>query len=125
MKKYIGLFAFMFLITFFGNSAFAELVMIANPGVSETTLSYKDVQEIFLGKRVQWSNNTAIRPVILKDPDLYEMFLKQYVKKSESQWNTYWKRMVFTGQGMPPEQADTQQALLEYVVKNSRRDRIH
>jgi ABC-type phosphate transport system substrate-binding protein len=95
----------------------AEVKIIANTSVAETTLSARNVEDIFLGKTVQWPDNAVIRVVTVKDPKIHRAFLDQYLKKSESQWNAYWKRLVFTGTGTLPEQAETQQALLEYVAK--------
>jgi hypothetical protein len=54
--------------------------------------------------------------VTLKESEIHNTFLKQYLKKSEATWRAYWRRMVFTGQGMPPEQVETQEELLEYVA---------
>ena len=95
----------------------AEIKIIANTSVTETTVSGKAVEDIFLGKVVQWKDNAVIHVVTVKDPKIHQAFLGQYLKKSESQWNAYWKRLVFTGTGILPEQAETQQALLEYVAK--------
>ena len=97
--------------------ASAEIKIIANTNVTETTVSGKTVEDIFLGKVVQWRDNAVIHVVTVKDPKIHHAFLDQYLKKSEAQWNAYWKRLVFTGTGTPPEQAETQQALLEYVAK--------
>lgn len=94
-----------------------EITIIANTSVTETTLSGKKLEDIFLGKVVQWSDNAAIHVVTVKDQKIHQAFLDQYLKRSESQWNTYWKRLIFTGTGTPPEQAETQQALLDYVAK--------
>ena len=95
----------------------AEMKIIVNTSVTETTLSGKKIEDIFLGKVVQWSDNAAIHVVTVKDAKIHQAFLEQYLKKSESQWNAYWKRLVFTGTGILPEQAETQQALLDYVAK--------
>jgi ABC-type phosphate transport system substrate-binding protein len=97
--------------------ASAEVKIIVNASVAETTLSARNVEDIFLGKTVQWPDNAAIHVVTVKDPKIHHAFLEQYLKKSESQWNAYWKRLVFTGTGILPEQAETQQALLEYVAR--------
>jgi ABC-type phosphate transport system substrate-binding protein len=95
----------------------ADIVIIAHKDAPETTLSEKDLQEIFLGKRVQWQDTSAIHPVTVKDKDLHGAFLKQYIKKSISKWNAHWKRLVFTGNGTPPQQFKTEQELLEYVAE--------
>ncbi|MDY0091276.1 MAG: substrate-binding domain-containing protein [Candidatus Vecturithrix sp.] len=99
--------------------AWADMLIIAHQNTSETTISQKEIQEIFLGKRVQWKDNTAIHPATLKEPKLHETFLKQYVKKTPSQWIAHWKRMVFTGSGAPPQQFATKEELLEYVANTS------
>ncbi|QTA83543.1 Phosphate-binding protein domain-containing protein [Desulfonema limicola] len=98
-------------------AAFADILIISNKDVPDTALSQKNVQEIFLGKRVQWSDNSKIHFVTIKNPDIHEAFLKQYLKKSDAKWKAYWKRMVFTGRGTPPQQFGTTQELLEYVSK--------
>jgi ABC-type phosphate transport system substrate-binding protein len=107
------------LLVFSSGIAWAEIVIIAHQNVPETTVSKHDLQEIFLGKRVQWKDNTAIHPVTVKDQELHSAFLKQYIKKSFAKWNAYWKHMVFTGNGTPPKQFDTQQELVDYVVNTT------
>ena len=97
-------------------ATWADMVIIAYQNTPETTISAKDLQEIFLGKRVQWKDNAAIHPATVKEPELHENFLKRYVKKTPSQWIAHWKRMVFTGNGTPPQQFATQQELLKYVA---------
>lgn len=103
----------------FSEATWADMLIIAHQNTSETAISQKDIQEIFLGKRVQWKDNTAIHPATIKEPELHETFLKQYVKKTPSQWIAHWRRMVFTGNGTPPQQFATQEELLEYVVNTS------
>ena len=104
------------LLVFSSGVTWADILIIANQNVPETTVTKKDLQAMFLGKRVQWKDNTAIHPVTVKEAELHKAFLKQYVKKSFAKWNAHWKRMVFTGNGTPPKQFATQQELLEYVA---------
>ena len=107
------------LLIFSSGIAWADIVIIAHQNVPETTVTKKDLQEMFLGKRVQWKDNTTIHPVTVKEVELHKAFLKQYVNKSFAKWNAHWKRMVFTGNGTPPKQFATQQELLEYVAKTA------
>jgi ABC-type phosphate transport system substrate-binding protein len=118
LMKRIGI-CVLCLLIFSSGSAWADIVIIAHQDVSETTVTEKDLQEIFLGKRVQWKDNTAIHPVTVKEAEFHKAFLKQYVNKSIAKWNAHWKRMVFTGNGTPPKQVATQQELLEYVVNTA------
>ena len=107
------------LLIFSSGIAWADIVIIAHQDVPEITVTKKDLQEIFLGKRVQWKDNTAIHPVTVKDQKHHSVFLKQYVNKSSAKWNAHWKRMVFTGNGTPPKQFATQQELLDYVANTA------
>jgi ABC-type phosphate transport system substrate-binding protein len=116
LMKYIAM-SMVCLCVLFSGIAWADVVIIAHKDVAETTLSEKELQEIFLGKRVQWTDNSAVHPATVKESELHEAFLERYIKKSPSQWVTHWKRMVFTGTGTPPEQFDTQQELLDYVAE--------
>ena len=113
--------SFCLLCLFWGFSGvtWADMVIIAHQDVPKNTVSAKELQEMFLGKRFQWSNNSAVHPATVKEAKLHEAFLERYIKKSPSQWITHWKRMVFTGNGTPPEQFVSEQELLEYVTKTS------
>lgn len=115
MKKQV----FFFLI-FTGLSmgvAYADILIITNKDVPETRLTQKQIQEIFLGKRVQWKDNSKIRFVTIKESIIHGMFLKQYLKKSGSKWKAYWRRMVFTGRGVPPKVINTEAEIIAYVAK--------
>lgn len=107
------------LLIFSSGMAWADVVIIAHQKVPETRLTAKDLQEIFLGNRVQWNDNSVIKPVTLKDQKLHEAFLKQYIKKTVSQWVAHWKRQVFTGNGTPPQQFATPQELLKFVTETA------
>ena len=115
--KRINFLLCLFLI--FSGSAWADVVIIAHKNAPETTISQKSLQEIFLGKRVQWADNSTLHPATVKEDTLHKAFLKQYLKKSPSQWLAHWKRLVFTGNGTPPKQFAGQKELLDYVAKTS------
>ncbi len=106
-------------LSLFAATARADIVIISHKNVSETALSKDYVQDIFLGKRVQWQDNSTIHVFVLKDPDIHEQFLKQFIHKSESQWKAYWKRMVFTGRGLPPKSINTEAELIDVVGKTA------
>ncbi|MGE0087655.1 MAG: hypothetical protein AB7S75_24860 [Desulfococcaceae bacterium] len=109
---------FLMMITVFSSLSYAEILIVDNKDVPETDLSQQEIQEIFLGKRVQWSDNSRIRFVTVGDAEIHGMFLKQYVRLSEADWKIYWKRMVFTGRGLPPETIATEAELINFVSKN-------
>lgn len=93
----------------------AGVIVIGNKASTDPVLTAQQVKQIFLGKRVKWADGSRIRFVALKDSPTHQSFLRQYLQKDNSQWTVYWKRMIFTGRGMPPRQFDSQQKLIEYV----------
>jgi len=114
MKKLIvGLLTMMAL----SSAAYADVVIIANRGVPENTLSRKEIKEIFLGKRVQWGDHSRIHVATIRDAGIHKMFLKQYLNKSHAKWKTYWKRMAFTGRGIPPRSFHTDAEIIAYIAK--------
>jgi len=114
-------FLILFFFVFLGSlgTAFADVIIITYPGVEETTLSKKDIKEIFLGSRVQWRDRSKIRPVLLNEEEVLKEFLKIYVKKTEDQFLNHWKRMVFTGKGKSPKRFKSPAELIAYVSKTN------
>ena len=78
-----------------------------------------EIPSIFLGKKVQWEDNSKIRFVILNEGNLHKEFLETYVHRSSSQYLNYWKKMLFTGRGEPPKKFKTSEELIAYVRKTS------
>ncbi|MBU0992348.1 MAG: substrate-binding domain-containing protein [Proteobacteria bacterium] len=116
MKNMSVFIVFVFLILGVAETVFADVLIIANKDVPDTTLSSDDVKKIFLGKNVQWSNNAHIIIVISKNEDIHKDFLKRYVKRTASQYKAYWRNMLFTGNGIEPRSFDSEEKLMEYVA---------
>jgi ABC-type phosphate transport system substrate-binding protein len=94
-----------------------DLIVIGNRSVPASELSEKDIQNIYLGKKKVWENGLKIEMAVLGESDLTDRFLKNYVKKSPSRFNNYWKKQVFTGGGKPPVSFEREKDLVEYVSK--------
>ena len=95
----------------------SDVLIVSNKTVGDTIMNRDDIKEIFLGKRVQWSDNSKIHIVTLQNPGLHNAFLKEFIKKSPKQYKNYWKKMVYTGKGKTPRKFGSVQDLLEYVAK--------
>ena len=94
-----------------------EVIVVANKNVPEGQLTRDEVKAIFLGEKTKWSNDTKISFVVLKTPEDQEKFMRDYVGKSPSQFNNFWKQQIFTGKGKMPEAFDDVKAVLDYVAK--------
>ena len=117
MKRLIIFCAIIILAGMMVEAATPNLVVIANKGVKDATLSQNDIQDIYLGKKTKWSDNSEIKPAQLKEGELQDAFLKDLVKRSKRLYQNHWNKMVFTGQGFPPKTFKTQKELLEYVAE--------
>ena len=74
------------------------------------------IKKIFLGKTKSWPDGNPVEFVILKSGEAHDGFLKAYVKKSASQFKTYWKKQVFTGKGKSPKSYGSEAELAAYVA---------
>jgi ABC-type phosphate transport system substrate-binding protein len=96
-------------------SSAGDVVLIGNLSIRESTLSQKDINYIFLGKKSNWDDGTKIKIAVQTDKNLHKLFLKKYIGKSPTQFATYWKKMVFTGKGSSPLAHDNNRKMINFV----------
>lgn len=96
--------------------ALAGVTVIANPSVLTDSISKNDLKEIFLGKQVKWPDNSRIKFVLSGDYDIHITFLKQYVGRSPTQFEMYWRNQVFTGQGQTPVKLRSDRDIINFVA---------
>ena len=95
----------------------AEVIIIANPSVSVSEITKGDLEKIYTGKQVVWKDGQPIKPALLETGDLHTDFITQYVGKTTNQFINYWRRMIFTGQGIQPRTFGMVGDLIEYVAE--------
>jgi ABC-type phosphate transport system substrate-binding protein len=98
-------------------SAAGDIVIVANSEAGTDSLSKSDLESIMLGKKKKWDNGTKIKIAILKEGGTHEGFTKEYTGKTASQFKSYWKKLVFTGEGIQPKSFKTEDELVAYVAK--------
>ncbi|MCA9757969.1 MAG: hypothetical protein KDA27_19410 [Candidatus Eisenbacteria bacterium] len=94
-----------------------RVAIIANPSVSVDSLEVVDLQRIYLSKRTRWPDDTRIVATMLKGGSIHKSFVEDILERSVSKFATYWKQIVFTGQGVPPKAFDTEEELIEFVAQ--------
>ena len=94
-----------------------QVVVIANNGAPDGTMTRAALQKIFLGKSTKWSNGKTVRFVNLKSGRVHGEFTKKYTGKTASQYRNYWRKRVFTGKGRMPKTFTSERKLLEYVAR--------
>ncbi len=99
--------------------AFAQdFKIVVNKTNSISTLSKSDIKKIYTGKKKAWGNGSTIVPIVLKKSPVFGKFLKQAVHKNSSQFNSFWKRAVFTGTGNPPKEFNSDKDVIKFISQN-------
>lgn len=95
----------------------ADLKIIANPSVGASSVSSDELKGVFLATKSSLSDGSHVEPVLLKSGATHEAFLKEYVGKSDSALETYYRSLVFTGKGSMPKAFATDAEVVAYVEK--------
>ena len=93
--------------SFFGVApvAHAEIAIVVHPDSGMTSASASDISQLFLGKRNEINGQPARAIDQEEGSAVRSEFYEKVVKKTGSQLNAYWSRLIFTGKGMPPDKA--------------------
>jgi len=110
-------FACILLLSWPANAEDADIIFICNESVPFDSITKKEIKNIFLGDKLNWTPEKEITFVIMKKSNIHKKFARIYTKRSYSQFNNYWKRMLFTGKGRLPRSFGTEKALIDYIAK--------
>ena len=80
-----------------------EYVLVTDNSNPVTILSAKDVKNIYLGKKTVWSDGSHITVFTQTGSAINKAFMKEMARKTPQQYSTYWKKSLFTGTGLPPQ----------------------
>lgn len=92
-----------------------EVKIIAHKDIKIDTVAAEFISKLYLGKTKKWADGTKAVPVILKDDKAHPEFLGTYVKKSVSKFANHWKKLIFTGRGIPPKEFKEAEKVVEYI----------
>lgn len=74
----------------------AQIVVVTNKNSQLNTIPKEIVQYIYLAKTDK-VENIKVKPIVSDNKNLHGEFCNAILCKSESQYNSYWARLVFTG----------------------------
>ncbi len=100
-------------------AAAADFVIVANKGVSAGSLSKGELQSIFLGEKTKWDDGKPIKIVTLDEGAAHKAFLQTVVGKTPSQFDSYWKKLIFTGKAAAPKAFDEAGKLVDFVASQA------
>lgn len=116
MKNKHILFLFVAFALFISQRAYAQVAVIANPSVRESTVSKAEVSDVFTGAASSLKNGSRVTPVLLKSGVVNAEFLNEFVGKSDAAFRASWRALVFSGQGAMPKSIDSEAAIVDYVA---------
>jgi ABC-type phosphate transport system substrate-binding protein len=100
-----------------GTASAAGVKVIANSSVGASSISAEELRGVFLATKSSLSDGSHVEPVLLKGGAVHAAFLKDYLGKSDSALENYYRSLVFTGKGSMPRQFATDAEVVAYVEK--------
>ena len=102
-----------------GPACAQEVVPVVSAKSAVTTLNAAQVADIFLGKTSRFPDGTQAVPIDLgEDSPARDRFYAQYTGKSPAQVKAHWSKIIFTGRGQPPRQANSALEAKKLIADN-------
>lgn len=101
------------------SSARADIYVIVASSNPLQSLTQKEVQSLYMGRsRALVPGDFAQVLDLPRDTPVRDQFYLALTGMSPAQVNSYWARLVFTGQTLPPKEHASEQAIIEQVRRN-------
>jgi ABC-type phosphate transport system substrate-binding protein len=107
----------MFVLLSVSSAALAgDYILITDNSNPVTTISAKDVKNVYLGKKTVWSDGSHITVFTQTSSSVNKAFMKEMARKTPQQYATYWKKSLFTGTGLPPKDFTSDESIKAAVA---------
>jgi len=109
----------LFILLLLPVKALSDIVVIVNPANEITTLTKRQVVDLYMGRESHFPNGT--RPLRFDQPNSSAIRTRFYYQLTEmplASINAYWARLVFTGRAAAPLTLSSNKEMLEVVEKN-------
>lgn len=99
--------------------AHAEVVVIVSAKSRVTSITAEQTAKIFLGKTSSFPDDGDAVPIDQSEGSaIRDEFYSKVVHKNSSQLSAYWAKVIFAGDGRPPEKLESNVAVRKAVAKN-------
>lgn len=106
-------------VALWSHGAEADLAVVVNLDNPSDSITVEEVINVFLGRSRQLAGGTKVIPIDQVEGEAARIeFYDKVVKKSPSQLNSYWSRLIFAGKGRPPYALSNDQEVIEFVSAN-------
>lgn len=84
------------------------------------SVNESDLKNIFLGYKKYWPNGERIKAFhIDTSTEGFKSFLKKHLGMESGQYNSYWRRKLFSGRGYPPRKSSSNQEIIQSIKGSS------
>jgi ABC-type phosphate transport system substrate-binding protein len=96
-----------------------EIAVIVNKSNTMTAPDDKMLSMLFLSKKKSFENgNRVVAFDLYEGSEIRDKFYENVIKKSKGQLKSYWSKLIFTGQGKPPEIIGSDEEIMRSVASN-------
>ena len=95
----------------------AEVKVIANPSVGASSVSADELKRVFLLTKNTLDDGSHVEPVVAKGGPTHDAFLREYLSKTDSALQTYYRSLVFTGKASMPKTLGSEAEVAAFVAK--------
>jgi len=95
----------------------AGIKLIANPSVGASSISAEELKRVFLLTKTTLDDGSHVEPVVTKGGRAHEVFLKEYLSKTDADLQTYYRSLVFTGKASMPKILASEADVAAFVAK--------
>lgn len=93
--------------------------VIVHPSNPTTSLERSVLVDVFLKKATRWSHGEAMLPIDqTSDSAVRRKFSEDVLKRSVAAVKSYWQQAIFSGRDIPPAELDSDQAVVQFVLKH-------
>lgn len=103
------------LVRAFAAPFFAEPVLIANENIAVDHVSPDQVQKLYLGTATRL-DETRVRLATLEGGATHEMFIRDFLNRSPSQFVNHWRKIVYSGKGGAPHACASDDEVIAFVA---------
>jgi len=94
-----------------------EIKIIANLNVNTSEISRDDLNRIFLLTKTSLPGAAHVEPVLEKAGTACDLFLRDYMGRTNSALMTYYRSLMFSGKGSIPKSFASDSEVAAYVAK--------
>ncbi|MDD2775838.1 MAG: phosphate ABC transporter substrate-binding protein [Gallionella sp.] len=98
--------------------ASADVVIVVSVKNPISSITAEQASKIFLGKVTTFPNGDNAIPVDQVENTIKDEFYAKVAHKNPAQLTAYWAKIIFTGDGQPPQRLENNIAVKKAIVNN-------